>query len=923
MWRGVECGRSCHQRSTPPVKSRSSRIPGLDPVLMGRPNTWRMATADVVVRRRGLVLVCWAAALAVLAPHAVGAERGLETAARVDGSESARVEAELASRFRAPFARYALLVVRGASPLTPAGRELGDSIREAVAAVPGVAAVRGYRDARDTLLLGRDSSGTFVLVGPDAAAGRPDAIVPQLRAASAVLARRPVGRFPKLELRWTGETVLNADLRQASRASARVAERRALPLTLALLLVAFGSLIAAGTPVVSGVLVIVLALGASGMLAARWPLSILVQTFVPMIGLGLGIDYALLSVSRFPGSLARGGWAARPAGVAGDAPAVGAATRRRMAPAAARVGRRAARLGEDGARGGAANRPRHPGASRRSGRAEPCRVAGGPAPPEPPGPGPTRVGHAVLRDVPVRPADIAARRVYSGVRRASLVPGRGSPGRAARRHPTRGCRGARRDRAGARAPGRRPCRRHRPLRGPPAGRRPAGLTRRLRRRRPSPLSFSSRACARRHAGGVVPGIPVGARSPQGGVSQPVVGGRRVRRGSARVPGRHRCGVTRPRGAARCRLYHHPHAGLLHGVRAQHGLRDLPGCSGGGGAAFRAGRARRALGCSGTDRPRYHERRSRDGCRVRGIHAGGLPGDADPGARACGERRARRDGGAGRDRPGVARSGGSVELVAGPARGGPMKIEKIRLTPPPGWRRDPPRQWLSQPYPWREAAWWVAKTLFGPSRAHAGLATRLDQNVCTEAITTRMTVGFLGDIMPLGARQFVVDDSVTAFFAGVNLLVGNLEGTVIDGRAPSRFMGQAHTRATIDLLADLFRPERTLLTCANNHAGEYGWAPAAESQRILEARGFGVVGRADEPAALVDGRVLIAVGTDWTNRRCGYAARLETLERLAEVDAALRIACPHWGYGLEANPRPPQVVRSEERRVGKGWRWGWR
>ncbi len=274
---------------------------------MGRANTWRMGTADVVVRRRGLVLVCWAAALAVLAPHAVGVERVLETAARVDGSESARVEAELASRFRAPFAQYALLVVRGASPLTPAGRELGDSIREAVAAVPGVAAVRGYRDARDTLLLGRDSSGTFVLVGLDAAAGRPDAIVPQLRAASAVLTRRLVGRFPKLELRWTGETVLNADLRQASRASARVAERRALPLTLALLLVAFGSLIAAGTPVVSGVLVIVLALGASGMLAARWPLSILVQTFVSMIGLGLGIDYALLSVSRFRESLAAGG----------------------------------------------------------------------------------------------------------------------------------------------------------------------------------------------------------------------------------------------------------------------------------------------------------------------------------------------------------------------------------------------------------------------------------------------------------------------------------------------------------------------------------------------------------------------------------------------------------------------------------------
>src|SRR6266850_1051039 len=170
-------GRSVSQcmprRSTPGVKPRSSRKPGLYPALMRRPDTWRMDIADAVVHRRGLVLACWAGALAVLAPHAVGVERVLETAARVDGSESARVEAELASRFQAPFAQYALLVVSGgASPLTPAGRELADSVSGAVAAVPGVAAVRGYRDARDTLLLGRDSSGTFVLVGLDPAAGQ-------------------------------------------------------------------------------------------------------------------------------------------------------------------------------------------------------------------------------------------------------------------------------------------------------------------------------------------------------------------------------------------------------------------------------------------------------------------------------------------------------------------------------------------------------------------------------------------------------------------------------------------------------------------------------------------------------------------------------------------------------------------------------
>src|SRR2546429_8046064 len=137
-------GTKLDARGQAPVKLRCR----LDPALMGRPDIWRMGTAEAVVRRRGLVLVCWAGALALLAPHATGVERVLETAARVDGSESARGEADLASRFRAPFAQYALLVVRGASPLTPAGPELGDSIRAPGPPVPGVAAARGARAAR-------------------------------------------------------------------------------------------------------------------------------------------------------------------------------------------------------------------------------------------------------------------------------------------------------------------------------------------------------------------------------------------------------------------------------------------------------------------------------------------------------------------------------------------------------------------------------------------------------------------------------------------------------------------------------------------------------------------------------------------------------------------------------------------------------
>jgi RND superfamily putative drug exporter len=106
----------------------------------------------------------------------------------------------------------------------------------------------------------------------------------------------------KLEL--TGETPLNFDIRKASSDDVNHAESLVIPATLALLLVAFGSLVAALIPVAIGQLAIAVALAIAGFLAMRWHLSILVQNLSTMLGLGLGIDYALLMVSRFREAIA-------------------------------------------------------------------------------------------------------------------------------------------------------------------------------------------------------------------------------------------------------------------------------------------------------------------------------------------------------------------------------------------------------------------------------------------------------------------------------------------------------------------------------------------------------------------------------------------------------------------------------------------
>src|SRR5207237_3781391 len=147
---------------------------------------------------------------------------------------------------------------------------------------------------------------TYMLVGIETRGRRADDLVPQLRAVTSRLESGHHRRFPSLQLRWTGEIALNYDLRIASASDARGAERRVLPLTTILLVIAFGGLAAAVLPVLAGAVSISLALGAAVLLTNFWPLSVLLQNVVAMLGLGLGIDYALLVVSRFREALAEG-----------------------------------------------------------------------------------------------------------------------------------------------------------------------------------------------------------------------------------------------------------------------------------------------------------------------------------------------------------------------------------------------------------------------------------------------------------------------------------------------------------------------------------------------------------------------------------------------------------------------------------------
>ncbi len=257
------------------------------------------------VRRFWVSGTVLAVAIALL-PFSFHAERHLETATRVEGSQAETVRQELADRFRSPFVDRVVLVIQG---LPPANSEEGGQALETIVAAlkdqPGVSGVVSYLELRDPIFLGR-GGGTFVLVGLTSADGPVESLVPKLHQLASSLENQLRGRYPSVKLELTGEIPLNFDIRKASADDVQRGERLVIPATLALLLVAFGSPIAALIPLAVGQLAIATTLAITGFLAQRWHLSILVQNLATMLGLGLGIDYALLMVSRFREAVSAG-----------------------------------------------------------------------------------------------------------------------------------------------------------------------------------------------------------------------------------------------------------------------------------------------------------------------------------------------------------------------------------------------------------------------------------------------------------------------------------------------------------------------------------------------------------------------------------------------------------------------------------------
>lgn len=97
----------------------------------------------------------------------------------------------------------------------------------------------------------------------------------------------------------TGGPVINKDINTASQKDLASAEAIGLPIAIVVLLLAFGSVMASFIPLIIGIMTVVISLGILGIIGGSLDLSIFILNIIPMLGLALSIDFALLFINRY------------------------------------------------------------------------------------------------------------------------------------------------------------------------------------------------------------------------------------------------------------------------------------------------------------------------------------------------------------------------------------------------------------------------------------------------------------------------------------------------------------------------------------------------------------------------------------------------------------------------------------------------
>lgn len=242
------------------------------------------------------VALAWAIVAVGLGVFAPRVETALSGAGwQANGSESVQAR-DLIQAHLAGLSSSALQVVVHSSRGTvdaPAFRRTLARVERILRASPQVASVEPPRAGSSI------SADRRTAVVTAAAKGDPTAMV---AAADALTSRLSDAGAAGVSVSLTGASGMWSDFNSANRDAMMRSELFSWPVTMAILVLAFGSLVAAGLPLLLTILGLVASAGLLTVLTHGFEISIWAMNFALMFALALGIDYALFVVNRFRGA---------------------------------------------------------------------------------------------------------------------------------------------------------------------------------------------------------------------------------------------------------------------------------------------------------------------------------------------------------------------------------------------------------------------------------------------------------------------------------------------------------------------------------------------------------------------------------------------------------------------------------------------
>lgn len=164
-----------------------------------------------------------------------------------------------------------------------------------------VSHINSYFDTRNQNLLSADRTQTFAALGLK---GDGEQTLKDFRAIEDQL--HPESLPGGITTEVAGATAVADALDEGMAGDIKRAEVFALPFVAVLLLIVFGSVVAATMPLIVGILSILGSLGILSILAGFTQVNVFAQSVVTLLGLGLAIDYGLFMVSRFREEMDKG-----------------------------------------------------------------------------------------------------------------------------------------------------------------------------------------------------------------------------------------------------------------------------------------------------------------------------------------------------------------------------------------------------------------------------------------------------------------------------------------------------------------------------------------------------------------------------------------------------------------------------------------